>query len=87
MFSAKEAKVNTQKQIEAHIEDTLKSIEKEINKAIVEGRFSFSQSGTLQPEVKHKLKELGYEVTFGSQYNESFYNISWANADYEIEME
>jgi len=42
MFSAKEAKVNTQKQIEAHIEDTLKSIEKEINKAIVEGRFSFS---------------------------------------------
>lgn len=49
----------------------------QINNAIAEGKDSISNDGYLQHETRLRLEELGYKVQPGSQYNESYYSISW----------
>ena len=41
------------------------------------GKFSFSKDGSLEPETRRKLEELGYDVKTGMQKNKSYYSISW----------
>lgn len=48
-----------------------------ILEAINNGRRYVSESGILMDSNKEKLRKLGYEVNTGSQYNESYYNITW----------
>ena len=55
----------------------LEDIAKEIREAIEEGKFFISGIGYLKSEIRKKLNELGYKVETGSQYNESYYSISW----------
>lgn len=52
-------------------------MEEQISLAISYGKFSISNDGSLQPETQKKLEELGYEVKTGTQYNESYYSVSW----------
>lgn len=35
------------------------------------------EDGSLKPETRKKLEELGYKVETGTQYNEPYYSISW----------
>lgn len=39
--------------------------------------FLISEDGSLKPETRKKLEELGYKVETGTQYNEPYYSISW----------
>jgi hypothetical protein len=49
----------------------------QITDAIAGGNYSIGGSGRLEPVVKTKLEELGYKCETGSQYNESYWSISW----------
>lgn len=53
-------------------------IEKAITEAIASGQKSIAGSGPMEPPVKNKLREMGYKCESGSQYNESYWSISWA---------
>ena len=55
----------------------LAELEKQIDGAVANGEYYISNSGCLPSEVIQRLEELGYKVTTGSQYNESYYCISW----------
>lgn len=55
----------------------LAELSKLIKDAIADGKFSISEDGYLKPETRKKLEELGYKVETGTQYNESYYSISW----------
>lgn len=55
----------------------LAEISKRISDAIANGKFSISDDGYLQYETTQRLKELGYKVQTGNQYNEQYWSISW----------
>jgi hypothetical protein len=59
------------------IYNKLTSIAESINQAVSEGEMSCYIDCYIDDEVKNKLETLGYKVTSGSQYNESYTNISW----------
>ena len=52
-------------------------INSKIRAAIDKGKFSISGDGTLSTTIIEKLRSMGYKVKNDSQYNESFWNISW----------
>ena len=63
--------------IDSGITQQLAELSKLIRDAIADGKFSISEDGCLKHEIRKKLEELGYKVETGSQYNESYYSISW----------
>lgn len=75
--SASEANKMTNNAIDSCITQQLAEISKLIRDAIADGRFSISEDGCLKPETRKKLEALGYKVRTGTQYNESYYTISW----------
>lgn len=75
--SASEANKTTKENINQCLTIELKEISEKIKEAISNGKFSISGNGCLQKETKQRLEELGYKVTYGTQYNESYWNISW----------
>ena len=77
MLTASEANKKTKEIIKECLTEELSKLEEQINKAIENGKFSISNDGYLQSETTERLKELGYKVETGSQYNESYYIISW----------
>lgn len=74
---ASEANKLTKEHIEKCLTKELKEITEKIIKAIADGKFSISGDGYLKSETKQRLEELGYKVKYGSQYNESYWSISW----------
>ena len=77
MLSAKEAYAKTLYNISESVTEELNKLEEKINDSIKNGKFYISSNGFLQTETKNKLEELGYKVSVGSQYNETYYIISW----------
>ena len=75
--SASEANKMTNHVIDSCTTQQLAELSKLIRDAIADGKFSISEDGCLKPEIRKKLEELGYKVDTGSQYNESYYSISW----------
>lgn len=75
--TAAEAKNVTELAIENSITKQLEELSFKINAAIHKGKYDITNDGTLNLEVKRKLEALGYKVTIGNQYNESYYTISW----------
>ena len=75
--SASEANKMTNHVIDSCTTQQLAELSKLIRDAIADGKFSISEDGCLKPEIRKKLEELGYKVETGSQYNESYYSISW----------
>ena len=52
--------------------------EMELRQQIIETILeTYKNNGFLQVETKKRLEELGYKVTVGYQYNETYYSISW----------
>lgn len=74
---AHEANRMTKETINNCATQQLAELSKLIKEAIAEGRFSISRDGCLKLETRKKLEELGYKIETGSQYNESYYSISW----------
>jgi hypothetical protein len=75
--SALEANKMTNRVIDNCAEQQLAEISKLIKAAITDGQFSISEDGSLKPEPRKKLEELGYKVETGIQCNEPYYSISW----------
>lgn len=75
--SALEANKMTNNAIDSCTTQQLAELSKLIRDAIADGKFSISEDGCLKPETRKKLEELGYKVETGTQYNESYYSISW----------
>lgn len=79
MISAREAREETYKKIENNMENELILVEKKIKEAMNNGNKAYSTcyNGALSQETIARLQVLGYKVEYGSQYNESYYMISW----------
>lgn len=79
MISAREAREETNKKIDYVMADELIKIEEKIKNSINDGSGSYSTcyDGSLHHETITHLRSLGYKVEYGSQYNESYYMISW----------
>lgn len=75
-ITAQEAKIQTQDNIDDFITKKMLKLEGYISDAIKIGQFSTTIDGTLEPYIKSQLESLGYKVN-PSQYNESYYIISW----------
>ena len=75
--SASEANKMTNNAIDSCTTQQLAELSKLIRDAIADGKFSISKDGCLKPETRKKLEELGYKVNIGTQYNKSYYSISW----------
>lgn len=75
--SASEANKMANNIIDNCITQQLAELSKLIKDAIADGKFSISKDGYLKPETQKKLEELGYKIETGTQYNESYYSISW----------
>ena len=79
LLTADEARSKTQENIQKCLTAELHKLSGQINNAIAEGKYSISNDGYLQHETRLRLEELGYKIQTGSQYNESYYSISWGN--------
>lgn len=77
MLSAKQANAKTKEVIDKYRTEELSKIEKQIMSAISKGEFFINNEGYLSEVAKQRLKADGYKVKQGSQYNESYYVISW----------
>lgn len=77
MITASEARRKSRIKLNNAVASEITMIRQEIDKAIDKGEFSFSGSGNLRTETVNTLRDLGYSVKIGSQYNESYYTISW----------
>lgn len=74
---ASEANKMTNDAIDSRTTQQLAELSKLIRDAIADGKFSISKDGSLKPETRKKLEELGYKVETGTQCNEPYYSISW----------
>lgn len=52
-----------------------------IQDAVKADELSYYHNGYLPAELKDELQDAGFKVTEGSQYNESYTTISWADAN------
>ena len=76
-ISAKEANAKTIEALNNCATKELDEIMSGIHKQANEGYFNYGGDGYLHDVTKERLKELGYKVETGSQYNEPYYSISW----------
>lgn len=75
--SASEANKMTSNAIDSCTTQQLIEISKSIRDAIADGKFSINEDGYLKPKTRKMLEELGYKIETGTQYNVSYYIISW----------
>ena len=77
MISANEARKKTEEIRNNGVYQELKRIEREIEEAIGKGGNNIALDGTISHPTANYLRQLGYEVHTGSQYNESYITIKW----------
>lgn len=77
MISAEEAREKTEAVRNNGVEQELKRIEHEIDKAISNGDNNIALDGSISHPTANYLRQLGYEVHNGGKYNESYFTIKW----------
>ena len=77
VMTAEEARARTWSSISEASNTQLQIVMEKINKAINDGEYRCSVGGTISNRVEEILTKKGYKVSRGSQYNESYMNISW----------
>ena len=75
--TAEEARERSDKWLALKKQAEMEKIAKEIERVIENGGHTAYCGWCVDAEIKEKLKELGYTVTLGSQYNESWTSIEW----------
>lgn len=80
MLTAKEAKEKGIDAYQKKIANELEMIAQDINEAIAAGEMSCTVDKYVSKDTKQKLESLGYKVTCGAQYNETYTFISWRDA-------
>jgi hypothetical protein len=53
-------------------------IEAKIQAAVARGETSVGGDGYIEQPVKAKLEAMGYKCDVGSQYNETYWSVSWS---------
>ncbi len=77
MISAKEAREKTEAVKNNGIESELKRIENSIEKAVSKGDNNIVLDDTISHPTANYLRQLGYDVYIGIQYNEPYFTIKW----------
>lgn len=77
MISAKEARLRSDDIKEKLFNSELNNIQNEIEKAISEGKSYCYYYSEITSNIKQQLENLGYYVETYTQYNETYYKISW----------
>lgn len=78
MFTAQEARNISNEAYKEQIDAELASIMPEIEAAMRKGEYScWIDETNISSATRTYLKELGYEITFSTQYNETEYKITW----------
>lgn len=77
MISAKEAREIVELGQNEKAVEQMEQIEWEINNAINNGHYNIGINGYIEKANRTKLESLGYRIETGSQYNESYFTISW----------
>lgn len=77
MMYANEARKMTIEVLETCTARDLAIIDHGITEAIEAGKFEVELKGSLKAAVKEKLEQMGYKVTYDTQYNETYCTISW----------
>lgn len=75
--TAEEARKQSARHIAEGSTIELASLQSKIQAAIQKGQMYIGDDGTLSADAAKRLHELGYVVTFGQQYNDPYYSISW----------
>lgn len=81
MITAKEANKQTKENIKNFQTEELRRVKEIIEECIQNGDYYYTANGYLSQNTKEMLKSLGYKVTTDTQYNESYYTISWKDVD------
>lgn len=78
MFTAQETRNISDEAYKEQIDAELASIVPEIEAAMRKGEYScWIYETNISSATRTYLKELGYEITFSTQYNETEYKITW----------
>lgn len=78
MFTAQEVRNISDEAYKEQIDTELASIVPEIEAAMRKGEYScWIDETNISSATRTYLKELGYEITFSTQYNETEYKITW----------
>lgn len=77
MLSAGQARKLSEGYQSAIVENELRRTGAAINEAAGQGKTSVCLDGTLSKPTEQILKSLGYTIERGSQYNQSYFLISW----------
>ena len=75
--SAEEARRSVENGVYEKALEQMAKIQTLIFEAISNGKQTVSGDGTLEPSVKKVLEEKGYRCSAGSQYNETYWSVSW----------
>ena len=76
MISASEANLQTTDNLDNYLENEIEKIENKVIDAIKKGKYE-CYVDYLTNEAKKYLRNLGYKVETGSQYNQEYNFISW----------
>ncbi len=77
MITANEAREKTELARQSDTKREMERIEHEIEQAISKGDNNIALDGAISHTTAKCLRNLGYEVHTGSQYNESYFTIKW----------
>ena len=80
MMTAKEARVQSEKNFNDRVESEFKSIENIVIATVAKGDFSV-QVGDILSRTKGMLEELGYQVDRSTKNNVTTVTISWWNPE------
>ena len=75
--TAEEAFAETNRNIEQGISHQLEELRSQIEQVIFDRKYSITGEGTLDKGLVYWLRKNNYKVTTGSQYNQSYWIISW----------
>ena len=77
MISAKQAREQSEHYAEIKLDKEIEIIEQKIFYATIQGKNCIYIEPAISTSAKQMLKQFGYKVECGQQYNESYTNIKW----------
>ena len=77
LITAEQARQRAKAAISKYEQSQFNKIMEGIDKESAQGYYNYYGDEALQPAVRKKLEELGYDITIGNQYDEPEYCISW----------
>lgn len=77
MISAKQARKQSEQYSKSELDKEIEMIEQKILYATIQGKNYVYIEPAISTSAKQMLKQLGYKIEYGQQYNESYTNIEW----------